>query len=35
MHSLDLSIVIVNWNSKEFVEQCLTSIQEHAQLIAL
>ncbi|HTF64226.1 MAG TPA: glycosyltransferase family 2 protein [Edaphobacter sp.] len=33
MHSLDLSIVIVNWNSKQFVEQCLTSIQANAKLI--
>ncbi|RZU39967.1 hypothetical protein BDD14_1377 [Edaphobacter modestus] len=31
MHSLDLSIVIVNWNSKQFIEQCLTSIRTNVK----
>lgn len=31
MHPLELSIVIVNWNSKQFVEQCLTSIRTNVK----
>lgn len=33
MHPLDLSIVIVNWNSKQFVEQCLMSIQANVKFV--
>jgi len=31
MSDLDLSIIVVNWNSMEFLRKCLTSICEHAE----
>jgi N-acetylglucosaminyl-diphospho-decaprenol L-rhamnosyltransferase len=33
MQPIELSIVIVNWKSKEFVEQCLKSIYTHSKSI--
>ena len=31
---VDLSVIIVNWNSKEYVRQCLTSLQLHCPGVA-
>jgi hypothetical protein len=31
----DVSVIIVNWNSKDYVRRCLSSLSEHFQNIAL
>src|SRR5208283_6070808 len=32
-HPMELSIILVNWNSADFLVECLASIEQHTQVI--